>query len=142
MLKCYSNFGILPEVEGEYNDGESDVDLALYMPIGRRIEEYIRAGENLEDTKRLQYHSDMLENLQDDKYTDPMLYRGYDRTDLELMHKEAIEEILASRRNSDLSTRPQAQSVEKDAIKPVDNVDKPEVSPEVENLQNKPEKAE
>jgi hypothetical protein len=89
----------LPVVEGEYNSGESEVDLALYKPTSQRIDEYIRSGEILEDSRRLHYHTDMLENLEDSDYVDPLLYRGYDRSDLELVYREAIEDIRMRRRH-------------------------------------------
>jgi hypothetical protein len=97
-LRFYSCYGELPVVKGEDNSGESDVDLALYKPTSQRIDEYIRSGEILEDSRRLKYHTDMLENLEDGDYVDPLLYRGYDRSDLELLHKEAIEDIFIRRR--------------------------------------------
>jgi hypothetical protein len=120
----------LPVIEGEYNSGESEVDLALYKPTTQRIDEYIRSGEILEDNRRLQYHSDQLENLDKDDYTDPLLYRGYDRLDLELLHKEAIEDIL-SRRNTGLSSaqnegdKGSRKEPEKPESEPGDNPDVP-----------------
>ena len=103
-MDIFNQYNKLPIPIMEYNDGESDVDLALYKPIGERVEEYIRSGEILEDNKRLQYHSDYLDLMNKDKnFVDPLTYRGYDRVDLELLHKEAIEEIL-ERRRSGLST--------------------------------------
>ena len=99
----YSHFNPTPVVM-EKNSGESEVDIALYKPTTKRIEEYIRSGENLEDLRRLQYHTDQLENIKDiDNFSDPLLYRGYDVLDIELIHKEAIEDIMTSR-NSGFST--------------------------------------
>jgi len=109
MRKVYTHFDP-PEVVPQYNSGESDVDIALYMPTTKRIEQYIRSGERLEDTRRLMYHTDYLQNLEDDDFTDPLMYRGYDRVDLELLHKEAIEDILA-RRKQEFSTSPQGEAV-------------------------------
>ena len=82
------------ELVMEVNSGESEVDIALYRTTEQRIDDYIRSGEVLEDTRRLQYHSDYLDKMVDNpEWTDPLLYRGYDRLDLENFHKEAMEEI-------------------------------------------------
>lgn len=122
-----------PIIQPEYNSGESDVDIALYKTTEQRIDEYIRAGENLEDQRRLQYHTDYLEKMKlDSNWTDPLLYRGLDRIELELMHQEAINEILERLKESDFSTSPQpkAESMPAEAVDPVgkseDSSDKPE----------------
>ena len=92
-MRTYSMFD-RPTVEPEINGGDYLVDLALYKPTRKRIDEYLRAGHMLEDTKRVQYHSDMLDNmLSDPDWTDPLLYAGYDRIELEQLHKDAIEDI-------------------------------------------------
>ena len=89
---------------GETNSGESSVDLALYRPLNKRIEDYIRAGEVLEDTRRLRYHTDELEHLvNDDVWIDPLLYGGKDRMDIEQFHRDEIADIL-QRLNPEFST--------------------------------------
>jgi hypothetical protein len=94
MVKVLTQYDY-PEVKPEYNSGESDVDIALYRPTAQRIEDMVHSGETLEDVRRLEYHTDYLNQLSlDDNFTDPLLYRGYDRVDLELLHKEAIEDII------------------------------------------------
>ena len=114
-----------PEVVLEYNSGESIVDIELYIPTDKRIENYIRSGENLEDTRRLQYHTDYLENMVNNpNWTDPLLYRGYDTADLEQLHREAIQEILDRRSGEDLSTSPQGSDQSDIGSDPVGPVDK------------------
>ena len=124
----------LPVVRPQKNSGESIVDIALYQPTSKRVEAYIRSGEILEDTRRLQYHTDMLENMKDiENFNDPLLYRGYDRMDLELMHKEAIEEIM-QRRNPGFSPGAEAPASKNvDAEEPKQPVVNPEVSAEANN---------
>ena len=122
-----------PPVVMEKNSGESIVDTALYQPTKKRVEAYIRSGELLEDTRRLQYHTDMLENIKDiENFDDPLLYRGYDRLDLELLHKEAIEEIF-SRRNPGFSPgaeAPVSKNVDTEEPK------QPVVNPEIHTGEN------
>ena len=111
------------EVMTEKNDGETMVDIAMYRPTSQRIKDYILSGERLEDMRRLQYHSDYLENMESDNWTDPLLYRGYDKSDIMLLHKEAIEEIEARRRPqavNELSTAPADEASIKTPEKPED----------------------
>jgi len=94
-----------PEVVFEENSGESNVDIELYRPISERIDSYIRSGEYLEDTRRLQYHTDYLnEMVNNPDWTDPLTYRGLDRVELELMHKNAIDDILQRMREENDTT--------------------------------------
>lgn len=86
---------------GEYNDGETRVDEAGYVPLKDALERYIRSGELLDDITHLHFHSDMIKNLENVDYEDPMMYRGMDKVDLELWHKAEIEAILKG--NADLA---------------------------------------
>ena len=116
-----------PKTIPQENKGEYTIDKALYQPTKERLMNYIRSGENLEDLRRLQYHSDMLEKAEDiETFTDPLLYQGYDTIDIQLMHKQAIEEIL-SRRNSGFSTAP-SEGAEKNSSESAGDVVKPEVN--------------
>ena len=97
-MKFYNQYLNRRNSVAEKNNGESIVDLSLYRPISKRIDDYIRSGETLEDTRRLIYHSDYLGRLyEDDKWTDPLMYRGYERVDIELYHKQMIDEITERR---------------------------------------------
>lgn len=117
----------IPDVVPEKNSGESDVDKALFRPIKDKIKDYIRSGEMLEDMRRLQYHSDMLENLENSEYEDPLLYRGYDLADLQKLHKEAIEDIM-ERNNIRNTTAMREQNAQEGDVK----TDEP--APEVQNV--------
>ena len=126
MHVIHTHFNPAPVVFEE-NTGESCVDKALYVPTKLRIEQFIRSGENLEDLRRLQYHSDMLERAEDiENFDDPLLYRGHDITDYQLLHKQAIEEIM-SRRNSGLSPAP-SDGAEKNSPESEGDGGKPEVN--------------
>lgn len=107
-----------PAVVMEANSGESEVDIALYRPTKERIDDYIRSGEQLEDLRRLQYHSDYLSDLElnDENFTDPLMYRGLDRVDLEQMHRDAIADIQA--RISARSSSAPAEKSEADSSEP------------------------
>ena len=129
-MKIYSQFDP-HELVMEKNTGETEVDLALYRPTRKRIEDMIRSGETLEDVRRLRYHSDELNNMVDNEnWEDPLLYRGYDRVDLEMMHREAIESILERRRHT---TVEQSKNEETNPNETNDSTEKTVVSPSTVN---------
>ena len=121
-----------PKTVFEENSGESNVDKALFRTTKQRIDDYIRSGETLEDLRRLQYHSDYLEDMVNNpNWTDPLLYRGMDRSDIELYHQQAVRDIIERRRLPGVST---------DAVSGVDK--KPEqgksvVTPEANGSEQK-----
>ena len=93
LMTICSNYAVRPKIVEEVNDGDVFVDLELYRPLEKRLEDYIRSGENLESTRRLAYHSDMIRDLETSDFIDDSLF-GHDKVDVIKAHYDRMTEII------------------------------------------------
>lgn len=80
------------EEDGEFNSGESIVDPSGYIPAKARIENLIRAGEQLDSYRRELYHYGG-DDEDDGQFMDPMNSPGLDPADVSRLNREAMQRL-------------------------------------------------
>jgi hypothetical protein len=81
-----------PKYEGEYNNGQSNVEKAGYIPPKIQIENLINAGKRLIEHRKNMYDFD--EGVaDDDNFTDPTRDPGFDMADASRLAMRSSEAI-------------------------------------------------